>query len=322
MEQVPDLKVGSSFSVTLLCSRFRFLPTSGFVDELSVSSEELAARSSADEAMPAGSGSRRGRLDVGMGRSNSTSTDGESSELEVGGVNMADAMLWEEPTMPVALPLATMGLLSGIDSAVEPNAGFLSRGRRFGRSAIMADSLLFVSTLLATDDRRVFFMLEPYCTLLLRGRLEDDEDATAGKGSSVSSAATGGGGGGELDLDLVGSGDREAVWGERLMDVEPKVGRVGVAAAGAAVGRVKREEGEAKELGAREGALGGAGVGYENIREFLNPSPNSCRVCGSKWSILSPWYIEGGVPKTVGVAVGDGHREAYCRDMYMQVAAG
>ena len=97
MEQVPDLKVGSSFSATLLCSRFRFLPTSGFVDELSVSSEELAARSSVDEAMPAG----RGSLDVG--RSNSTSTDGESSELEVGGVNIADAMLWEEPTMPAAL---------------------------------------------------------------------------------------------------------------------------------------------------------------------------------------------------------------------------
>lgn len=184
MEQVPDLKVGSSFSAALLCSRFRFLPTSGFVEELSVSSEELAARSSADEAMPAGRGSRRGRLDVG--RSNSTSTDGESSELEVGGVNIADAMLWEEPTIPVALSLATMALLSGIDSAVEPNAGFLSRGRRLGRSAIMADSLLLVSTLLATEDRRVLSMPDPYCTLLLRGRLEDDDDATAGKGSSVS----------------------------------------------------------------------------------------------------------------------------------------
>lgn len=69
-------------------------------------------------------------------------------------------------------------------------------------------------------------------------------------------------------MDLVGSGDREAVWGESLMGVAPKVGRVGVAATGAAVGSVKREEGEEKELEASEGALGGVGVGYDSIREF------------------------------------------------------
>lgn len=65
-----------------LFSRLRFLPASG-LDETSVSSEELAVASSEDVAV----------IQLVMGRSNSRSTEGESSEEEVGGVNRAEVML-------------------------------------------------------------------------------------------------------------------------------------------------------------------------------------------------------------------------------------
>lgn len=254
-----------------MCSRFLFLPTSGFVDELSVSSEELAARNSEDDAMPTGRG--RGRLDAG--RSGSRSTMGESSEQEVGGVNIANIKLWEELLTLAALLLANVVLLSGTDSADESNAVFLSpRGRRLGRSVITTDSLLLVPTLLATDDRRALTTLDPYCTLLLRGRFEDVD---TGKGSSVSSIAAdggGGGGGGEVvcDLDLVGPGDSEVIIGG-----EGSIGMAAEVAGGgrAAAGERERRVGEVKELEGSEGTVG-VGVGYGSIREFCSPSVNSC----------------------------------------------
>ena len=91
MEQVPDLKVVSSLSVTLLCSRFRFLPVSSLVEleQVSVSSEELAVCSELKTEM--GRGKERVRLGVGFS-SRSTSIEGESSEEEVGGVRRADVM--------------------------------------------------------------------------------------------------------------------------------------------------------------------------------------------------------------------------------------
>ena len=120
IEHDPDLKLDSDFSELFLCSRLRFRPTSSF-EELSVSSEELAVRSSEDEAIAVATA--RGRWD--KGRSKSRSTEGESSELEVGGVKIADVMLCEEPPMPVLL-VETAETSGATESEDKPSTGFLS----------------------------------------------------------------------------------------------------------------------------------------------------------------------------------------------------
>lgn len=101
--------------------------------------------------------------------------DGESSELEAGGVKIADLMLWEELPIAVIGPLLGMILISGsVDD--DPKADLLLRDRECGgigcSDATMAVApLLACSTTLASDDR-LELELDPYRTLLLRGRFE------------------------------------------------------------------------------------------------------------------------------------------------------
>ena len=107
--------------------------------------------------------------------------DGESSQLEAGGVKIADLMLWEELPIAVIAPLLGMILISGsIDD--DPKADLLLRDREcrgIGCSdATMAVAPLLASTTLASDDRREL-ELDPYRTLLLRGRFEVEASAVS-----------------------------------------------------------------------------------------------------------------------------------------------
>lgn len=110
------------------------------------------------------------------GRSKSRSIEGESSELEVGGVKMAGLMLWEELPIAVIGPLLGMILISG-STDDDPKVDLLLRDRECGgmgcSDVTTTAATPLASTTLASDDRREL-ELDPYRTLLLRGRFEDE----------------------------------------------------------------------------------------------------------------------------------------------------